>query len=192
MGLFCPLHWSRQQEGLHLHKLHLSQPINPLNAEIYLQINFLEIKIAQVVEVFLVEGEDPFIINSMAADDLAPCIARVSAALVSAYFSGNVLASVPKGSTCMSDNSLIITSTDSGPTSNCIWKSWDLFSHIEKFMLWIYEMLLEIIDGMKNFKENMPNFVVIFVPYGLMHCGLVLPYGDTDLDQHWFRWKLQI
>ena len=54
-------------------------------------------------------------------------------------------------------------------------------------MLWIYEMLLEIIDGKRNFKENLPDVVVIFVPYGLMHCGLVLPYGDTDLDQYWFR-----
>ena len=26
--------------------------------------------------------------------------------------------------------------------------------------------------------------------YTLTHCGLVMPYGDTDLDQHWFRWWL--
>ena len=59
MGLFCPLHWSRQQEGLNLHKLHLSQPINPLNAEIYLQITFLDIGMEQVKPF-----KDPYIINS--------------------------------------------------------------------------------------------------------------------------------
>ena len=38
-----------------------------------------------------------YIVNTMAADDLAPCIIRASAALVLTYFSHNNLGSAPEG-----------------------------------------------------------------------------------------------
>ena len=55
----------------------------------------------------------------------------------------------------------------------------------------LYKNIVEIIDIKRNFEQNVTvdsMAVLVMTKFiTLTHCGLVTPYGDKDLGQHWLR-----
>ena len=53
-----------------------------------------------------------------------------------------------------------------------------------------YLWMVETFGLTQTFYHNHPKSVDCSWSFVLIHCGLVMSYGDIDLDWHWYRWWL--
>ena len=119
------------------------------------------------------------LVNIMAADDPAPCITRTSAAMVST--TGSTGACLLRGrisSTCVISM-----------LQNCRkYKYVQMFPGLNSVGQSCWESNWKAIIGSDSvlLSSNEPTDKMP-IPKSLTRSGLVTPYGDTDLGQHWLR-----
>ena len=53
-----------------------------------------------------------------------------------------------------------------------------------------YLWMVETFGLTQTFYHNLPKSVDCSGSFVLIHCGLVMPYGDINLGRHWYRWWL--
>ena len=66
-------------------------------------------------------------------------------------------------------------------------ESWDIDIWHTNIKLWLYNCAPVTNHRMGVYSVQYINFWKIVSFYYLTHCGLVTPYGDRNLDQHWLR-----
>ena len=65
-----------------------------------------------------------------------------------------------------------------------------MISYVVLGSQWVNTNLLVIFQTKRHQNELFVYGLAVIDVNGLTHWGLVMPFGDLDLGQHWFRWWL--